>query len=96
MTPQAKAALAILLLVGVALFGLSGCGTTGHVSMLHDVTYDEDTQGQNPICTIDIQKPLTDRLSARYQHKSYCFTGAPFNDNPESTFDAFGVDIKLW
>ena len=95
MTPTARIVIPILIAILAALL-LSGCGTTGHVSMLHDVTHDGDTKGQNPVCTIDIQKPLDERFALRYQHKSYCFTGRPFNDNPESTFDAFGVDVKVW
>ena len=95
MTPQSRIIIFTLSAIAAAIM-LSGCGTTGHVSMLNDVTYDEDTKGQNPVCTVDIQKPLTDRLSARYMHQSWCFTGFPFNDNPESTLDAIGIDLKLW
>jgi hypothetical protein len=75
---------------------LSGCGTTGHVAALHDFGGDADTLGQNPVCTFEVQKSLNDRVSAKYLHQSWCSSGWPANDNPESTIDAFGVELQIW
>lgn len=94
LTPNAQAALAILALVALVL--LSGCGTTGHVSVMHDVAGDVDTAGQNPVCTVEVEKQISPRVSAKYLHQSWCSSGWPANDNPESTVDAVGVGVKLW
>lgn len=95
--------LALLIAVlGLMCLVLSACGTTGHVAMMHDVAGDVDTSGQNPVCTFEIFKsieidgPIADRVSIRYLHQSWCFVGKPFNDRPESTLDAIGVDVRIW
>jgi hypothetical protein len=79
----------------ITLF-IAGCGTSGRVSVMHDFGKDPDTLGQNPVCVLDIQKPINSMVYAKYTHQSWCFTGKPFNDNPESTIDAVGVELKLW
>lgn len=96
MTPHGTltAVFAILVLVVLAL--CAGCGTTGHVGMMHDVAGDVDTKGQNPVCTFAVRKEVTGRITAQYYHQSWCSSGVPFNDNPESTIDAFGVEAQIW
>lgn len=94
MTPNAYTALAVLLLLCLAI--LAGCGTTGHVGVMHEFGRDTDTSGQNPLCTAEIRKALNSRVSAKYFDQSWCSSGIPFNDNAESTTDAVGVEIKLW
>lgn len=86
----------LIAIMGLMCLALSACGTTGHVAMLHDFADDAQTQGQNPVCTLEVFKPIDERISLRYLHQSWCFTGKPFNDNPESTLDAVGVDLKVW
>ena len=85
--------LAIILLLAALL---SGCGTTGHVSVMHDVAGDADTQGQNPVCTVEIEKPIGPRIAAKYEHVSWCSSGWPQNENPESTIDAVGIGVRIW
>lgn len=94
MPQNAHAALAILALAALVL--LSGCGTTGHVSVMHDVAGDVDTAGQNPVCTVEVEKQIASRVTAKYEHVSWCSSGIPFNDNPESTIDAIGIGVRIW
>ena len=94
MTPNAQLATLIAILAALCL--LAGCGTTGHVSVLHDVAGDVDTKGQNPVCTFEVRKAVTGAVSAKYLHQSWCSSGWPVNDNPESTIDAFGVEAQIW
>ena len=94
MTPNAHAALAILALVALVL--LSGCGTTGDLSVMHDIGGDPDTEGQNPVCTLEVEKQIASRVTAKYEHVSWCSSGIPFNDNPESTIDAIGIGVRIW
>lgn len=95
MTPNGKTALYICTVLAMCWF-LAGCGTTGHVSVMHDVAGDVDTKGQNPVCTFEVQKALNDRVSAKYLHQSWCSSGWPVNENPESTIDAFGIGVRIW
>lgn len=90
----AAAAFAIIVLCAVAL--LSGCGTTGHVGVMHEFGGDPDTSGQDPLCTFAVKKELSARITAQYLHVSWCSSGEPFNDNPESTMDAIGVEAQIW
>lgn len=83
------------LILLIALF-ISGCGTSGRVSVMHDFGRDTDTAGQNPVCSFSIEKPINSSIYAKYTHQSWCFTGKPFNNNPESTIDAVGVELKAW
>lgn len=83
-------------LLTLASLLLSACGTTGHVAALHDFGGDADTLGQNPVCTLEVRKAVADRISAKYLHQSWCLTGRPINDNPESTIDAVGVELQIW
>ena len=96
MTPPAKAALSILILVGVCLFALAGCGTTGHVSVMHEFGGDPQTVGQNPLCTFEVKKAVAGIITGKYYHQSWCSSGFPFNDNPESTVDAVGIELQVW
>lgn len=88
--------LAHITLMTLAGLLLSGCGTAGRVAVLHDFGGDADTLGQNPVCTLEVRKAVADRISAKYLHQSWCFTGRPINDNPESTIDAVGVELQIW
>ena len=94
LTPNAQAALAILALAALAL--LSGCGTTGDLSVMHDIGGDPDTEGQNPVVTLEVEKKVNDRVTLKYYHQSFFSSGIPWNDNTESTVDAVGVGVKLW
>lgn len=96
MTPNGQLIAPIAILALVALCLLAGCGTTGHVAMMHDVRNDNHTLGQNPVCTFEVRKLINERFTAKYQHLSWCFTSWPFNENPESTIDAFGVEAQIW
>ena len=95
MTPTARIVIPLLLAIVVALL-LSGCGTAGYVSCMHEFTEDPDMVGQNPLCTIEVKKQLSDRVAVKYFHQSWLSSGAPFNDNPESTADAVGIEVKVW
>jgi hypothetical protein len=60
------------------------------------VADDADTAGQNPVCTVEIEKQIASRVTAKYEHVSWCSSGWPANDNAESTVDAIGFGVKLW
>lgn len=95
MTPNMRITLPILAAVALCLL-LTGCGTTGHVGVMHEFGGDHDTSGQNPLCTFAVKKELSARITAQYLHVSWCSSGEPFNDNPESTMDAIGLGIRIW
>lgn len=95
MSPDMRVFTAICAVITL-VYMLSGCGTTGNVTMLHEFGEDKDTLGQNPVCTFEVEKDFADRLYAKYLHQSWCMTGWPVNDNPESTIDAVGVGVRLW
>jgi hypothetical protein len=95
MTPNMKVTIHILMVLGF-VFMFAGCGTTGHVSVMHDVAGDSNTDGQNPVCTVEIEKQIASRVTAKYEHVSWCSSGIPFNDNPESTIDAIGIGVRIW
>lgn len=84
--------LTLLMLAGL----LIGCGTTGHVGVMHEFGGDPDTSGQNPLCTFEVRKALSPKVSGKYFHQSWCSSGIPFNDNVESTVDAVGVEAQIW
>ena len=96
MTPNGQAAAAVAILALCLLALVAGCGTTGHVGVMHDVAGDVDTHGQSPVCTFAVKKAVTGRITAQYYHQSWCSSGVPFNDNVESTIDAFGAEIQIW
>ena len=98
MTPNANIISAMLIAIFsfLTLVLLLGCGTTGHVSIMHEVGNDSDTVGQNPLCTLEVRKSVTGRITGKYFHQSWCSSGVPFNKNPESTADAVGVEFKIW
>jgi hypothetical protein len=75
---------------------LSGCGTTGHVSVMHDVAGDVDTAGQNPLCTFAVRRKVWGPISGQIYHQSWCSSGFPFNDNAESTVDGLGAEAQIW
>lgn len=95
MTPNTRITLLITAVAALCCL-LLGCGTTGHVGVMHDFGGDADTLGQNPACTLEVRKAVADRISAKYLHQSWCLTGRPFNDKPESTIDAVGVELQIW
>lgn len=54
------------------------------------------TSGDIAAAAFAVKKELSARITAQYLHVSWCSSGEPFNDNPESTMDAFGVEAQIW
>jgi len=50
--------------------------------------------GEGPIVVMEASTPITRNIEAVISHKSYLLTGAPFNDNYESTYTAIGVRMN--
>lgn len=73
---------------------LLGCGTTGHVGVMHD--FKGQVQGDNPAAVFRVVKPIDDRYSCEYMHVSHWTSGWPFNDRYEESLDMLGCSAKVW
>jgi hypothetical protein len=51
--------------------------------------------GSGPMVILEASKPVSRSIDISIVHKSYLLTGAPFNDNYESSFTAIGFKWRI-
>lgn len=83
--------LAILLLPSICLADWGGSAGLYSIVEANNLGTTGAEYGDGPAMIFEVHKNFTDRWQFSIMHKSYILTGAPFNDDYESSFTGVGI-----
>ena len=92
-------AILVIIMIGLSMLLLSGCGSVPYVDVGVGYKNPNDTWpdwGRNPTTSIEVGMEWIDSAAwCGYRHQSHLLDGKPFNANPESAMGAFECH-KRW